>query len=62
MEEKKISMSGGLNIWHILTIIFVIAKIWGPLTWAWSAVFIPTYIWFGFVVMGALCSAVKNNI
>jgi uncharacterized protein (DUF2062 family) len=43
MTNIKISLPGG-GICSILTIIFVIAKIMGMLTWSWWLVFAPLWL------------------
>lgn len=37
----------------ILTIIFVVAKIWGPLTWSWLWVLSP--LWIPIAIFTAIC-------
>ncbi|MDN6326820.1 MAG: hypothetical protein L0J48_02210 [Alkalibacterium sp.] len=41
MEEKN---SGGIGLLSILTIIFVIAKLFGVIDWSWWLVFAPTIV------------------
>lgn len=36
-----------MNIFHILTIIFVIAKLMNVITWSWWLVLLPSSIIFG---------------
>jgi hypothetical protein len=53
MSETQ-SVSAGFPIASILTIIFVIAKLFGKITWPWVWVFAPLWISavFGFTLVG----------
>ena len=46
-EEIKVVNSGGLGLTSILTIIFVVLKLVGTITWSWWWVFSPLWISFG---------------
>lgn len=41
----------GLSLLNILTIIFVIAKICGAITWSWWLVLLPTIINVGLTIL-----------
>ena len=41
----------GLGLLNILTIIFVIAKICGAITWSWWLVLLPTLINIGLTIL-----------
>lgn len=43
-KEKTKVVYKGLGLLNILTIIFVIAKICGAITWSWWLVLLPTII------------------
>lgn len=51
MEEKNVRVNGGLGLGGILTIIFVIFKLLGKITWSWWWVFAPVWIELGIVVI-----------
>lgn len=44
MSKETQSVSAGFPIASILTIIFVIAKLFGKITWSWVWVFAPLWI------------------
>ena len=48
-ENTKVVYKG-LGLLNILTIIFVIAKICGAITWSWWLVFLPTLINVGLTI------------
>lgn len=41
-------MTINLNYLNLLTIVFVVAKLWEKIDWDWFYVFLPTIIWLGF--------------
>jgi len=45
----KIEIGGGFLA--ILTIIFVIAKLWGVVDWSWWLVFLPIFISLGIFIL-----------
>ena len=49
-ENTKVVYKG-LGLLNILTIIFVIAKICGAITWSWWLVFLPTLINIGLTIL-----------
>lgn len=50
-EEKTKVVYKGLGLLNILTIIFVIAKICGAITWSWWLVLLPTIINVGLSIL-----------
>lgn len=57
MENQK---TVGMGLFGWLTIIFVIAKITGYITWSWWLVFAPVWLalgLFGFIILIALLAA-----
>ena len=50
-EEKTKVVYKGLGLLNILTIIFVIAKICGVITWSWWLVLLPTIINIGLTIV-----------
>lgn len=46
MDERK-----GLGLTSILTIIFVIAKLFGVIEWSWWLVFTPVFISLGVFIL-----------
>ena len=44
------SSSGGLGLFGILTVIFVICKLAGVIDWSWWLVFLPLYGGFGLLL------------
>ena len=50
-EEKTKVVYKGLGLLNILTIIFVIAKICGAITWSWWLVLLPTIINVGVSIL-----------
>jgi hypothetical protein len=36
---------------HILTLVFVAAKLFGAINWSWWLVFTPSLIYFGFLIL-----------
>lgn len=47
-----------MNIFSILTAIFVVLKLTGEITIAWWQVFIPVYIW---VILEAILMIIKKE-
>ena len=50
-KEKTKVVYKGLGLLNILTIIFVIAKICGAITWSWWLVLLPTIINVGLTIL-----------
>ena len=52
MENEKVKVvSKGLSLSSILTIIFVIAKLFGVINWSWWLVLLPSLISIGLWVL-----------
>jgi hypothetical protein len=45
-----------LGFLNLLTLIFVIAKLAGAISWSWWIIFIPTYIGVGLVAFVLFCA------
>lgn len=56
--------NGGLGFLNILTLIFVVAKLFGAITWSWWLVFAPVLISVGLsiliLIIAAIADAVKD--
>lgn len=50
MKDKEV-VSKGLSFLNMLTLIFVIAKVLGLVTFSWWLVFLPTLIQLAFVLL-----------
>lgn len=50
MKDKEV-VSKGLSFLNMLTLIFVIAKVLGLVTFSWWLVFMPTLIQFALVIL-----------
>lgn len=48
MNKEK---NGGLGFLSILTLIFVVAKLFGVITWSWWLVFTPVLIGVGLTIL-----------
>mgnify|MGYP000087702305 CR=1 FL=1 len=48
-RELTVNESGGLNLATVLTIVFVVLKLTGTITWSWLWVLCPLWIPFVFV-------------
>ena len=42
--------SGGVSFLHVLTLIFVVLKLTGVITWSWWTVLLPSLIYFGLIL------------
>lgn len=56
MSESSASTNSGIGFTGLLTIVFVIAKITGYISWSWWAVFSPIWvpILFALAVLAAI--------
>lgn len=54
--SKEISNSGGISFLGILTIVFIVLKLCGVISWAWWEVLIP--LWAPLVLFGSLAMIV----
>lgn len=50
-QEKTKVVNKGLGLSSILTIIFVIAKLFGVINWSWWLVFLPSIISVGLSIL-----------
>lgn len=50
MSDKVEVNNGGMGLASILTIIFVIAKLTGYVSWSWWVVFSPVLVSFGLLI------------
>ena len=46
-QNVTVSSSGALNYFHILTLIFVVAKLANVIDWSWWFVFMPSIVSIG---------------
>ena len=59
------SSSGGMGLLGVLQVIFIVLKVLNMISWSWWAVFIPTFISIGLLVIGViviLLIEAKDNI
>ena len=54
-EDGKASISGGFGI---LTVVFIILKLTGVISWKWWVVFLPVIIGVGIVLIMLIISAI----
>lgn len=50
-SQKVVYKRGGIGFLSILTLIFVVAKITGFLSWSWWLVFLPVMLPFAFMLV-----------
>ena len=63
MSDKVTVNNGiGIGLSSILTIIFVLAKLFGVITWSWWVVFLPTIISFSILLLILLAVLVIAGI
>lgn len=54
MDEKHTSSaSGGIGFFGLLTLVFIVLKLIGKITWSWIWVLSP--IWIGLVLFVLIC-------
>lgn len=51
MAENKVTVSGGTSFLGLLTIVFIVLKLTGVISWSWWLVLLPTLIPTGIVVL-----------
>lgn len=51
MAETKVNVSGGISFLGLLTIVFIVLKLTGVISWSWWLVLLPTLIPIGIVVL-----------
>lgn len=44
MSESTSSSSSGIGFFGLLTIVLVVAKLWGKIDWSWWWVFAPMFV------------------
>ena len=44
MREKQLTVNGGIGFTGLLTIVFIVLKLLGIITWSWVWVFAPIWI------------------
>ena len=44
MKEKQTTVNGGIGFTGLLTIVFIVLKLLGIITWSWVWVFAPIWI------------------
>ena len=65
-KESNSSNAGGIGFFGLLQIAFIILKLCGVITWSWVAVFIPTFISAGLIVLVigviVICGLIGNKL
>lgn len=51
MAENKVTVNGGISFLGLLTIVFIVLKLTGVISWSWWLVLLPTLIPTGIVVL-----------
>ena len=60
MEEKKTTVSGGLGFSGALTIVFIVLKLLGKITWKWIWVLSPLWIsWSIALILAVILIVIK---
>ena len=66
MAKENSGATGGIGFFGLLQIAFIILKLCGVITWSWAAVFIPTFISAGLVVLvlgiAVLCGFIGSKL
>lgn len=62
MESRETASKGGIGFLGILTIVFVIAKLIGAVSWSWWIVFCPLWIPTGAFLAVAILFAIVYSI
>lgn len=44
----------GVSALGVFQIIFIVLKCFNLIDWTWTQVFIPSFIWLGFVILGVI--------
>ena len=58
MNESKKQTTGGVSIFGVLTIIFVVLKLTGLITWSWVWVLAPLWIPLALILVIAFIAAI----
>ena len=65
-KENSGGTTGGIGFFGLLQIAFIILKLCGVITWSWAAVFIPTFISAGLVILvlgiAVLCGFIEGKL
>lgn len=51
MENQNHAASGGLGLLEVLTIVFIVLKLCGLISWSWWLVLMPLWIELGVIVV-----------
>ena len=51
MGNQNHAASGGLGLLEVLTIVFIVLKLCGLISWSWWLVLMPLWIEFGVIVV-----------
>lgn len=51
MKENKTTVNGGIGFSGLLTIVFIVLKLLGEITWSWWWVLSPIWISFAIVIV-----------
>lgn len=51
MENRNHAASGGLGLLEVLTIVFIVLKLCGLISWSWWLVLMPLWIELGVIVV-----------
>lgn len=54
MAESKVTVNGGTSFIGLLTIVFIVLKLTGVISWSWWLVLLPTLIPTGIVLLLAI--------
>ena len=65
MSDNATARSGGIGFTGVLTIVFVVLKLTGTITWSWwwvlSPLWISTILWIIMAIIALLALKVINN-
>ena len=66
MAKENSGATGGIGFFGLLQIAFIVLKLCGVITWSWAAVFIPTFISAGLIVLVigviVICGLIGNKL
>ena len=58
LQTTKSNTGGGIGIYGVLQIIFIVLKLLKLISWSWWAVFIPTFISLGLALIAVLVTLI----
>ena len=58
LKTTKSNTGGGIGIYGVLQIIFIVLKLLKLISWSWWAVFIPTFISLGLALIAVLVTLI----